>query len=121
MQNAIGAGNYFKAQKIVQYFAANPKENSIIPLLSILYGFFGKIIAIHSGKDYSERGIATAAGINPFFTKDYVTATKNYPLEKCIRIIGYIHEFDLKSKGIGSTDTTDGSLLKELVFMMMKM
>ncbi|MCX6188411.1 MAG: DNA polymerase III subunit delta [Bacteroidetes bacterium] len=121
LQNAIGAGNFFKAQKIIQYFASNPKENSIIPVLSSLYNFFGKLLAIHNSKDYSENNIAKVAGVHPFFVKEYIKASQQYPLEKCIRIIGYIHEFDLKSKGIGSTDISDGSLLKELVFMIMKL
>lgn len=121
LQNAIGAGNFFKAQKIVQYFAANPKENSIIPVLSSLYNFFGKILAIHNSKDYSEKNIASVAGVHPFFAKDYVKACNTYPMDKSIRVIGYLHEFDLKSKGVGSTDISDGSLLKELVFMIMKL
>jgi DNA polymerase-3 subunit delta len=121
LQNAIGAGNYFKAQKIVSYFAANPKDNSIIPLLSSMYNFFGKLLAIHNTKDYSDHNIASVASVNPFFSKDYARACTNYPLEKCVRIIGYLHSFDLKSKGINSNDIPDGSLLKELVFMIMKM
>ncbi len=121
LQNALGVGNFFKAQKIVQYFASNPKENSIIPVLSSLYNFYGKLLAIHYSKNYSEQNIAAIAGINPYFAKDYSKACNTYSLEKCVRIIGYIHTFDLKSKGIGSTDVSDGSLLKELVFMIMKM
>ncbi len=121
LQNAIGSGNYFKAQKIVQYFSFKPKENSIIPVLSSLYNFFGKLIAVHYSKDYSDNGVAAIAGVHPFIAKEYVRACSTYPLERCVRIIGYIHDFDLKSKGIGSTDTSDASLLKELVFMIMKM
>jgi len=121
LQNAIGTGNFFKAQKIVQYFSFNPKENSIIPVLASLYNFFGKIIAIHSSKDFSENNIAAIAGVPPFIAKEYARACHNYPLDKSIRIINYIHQFDLKSKGIGSTDTSHGSLLKELVYLIMKM
>jgi DNA polymerase-3 subunit delta len=121
LHNAIGAGNFFKAQKIVQYFAANPKSNSIIPVLSSLYNFFGKLLAVHFTRDYSDSNIAAVAGVHPFIAKDYARACQNYPMDKCSRIISYLHAFDLKSKGIGSVDVPEGSLLKELVFMIMKM
>ena len=120
LQHAIGAGNFFKAQKIVQYFSSNPKANSIIPVLTSLYNFFGKILSVHHTRDYSDQNIASVAGVHPFFAKDYAKACTNYPRERCERIIGYIHNVDLKSKGINSNDVPDGSLLKELVFIIMK-
>jgi DNA polymerase-3 subunit delta len=119
--NAIGQGNFVKAQKIVGHFASNPKENSIIPVLSTLYNFFSKLIALHESKDYSERNAAAVTGVPPFIAKEYIRAAKLYPMPKCIQVIGYLHQFDLKSKGVGSGNVPDGSLLKELVFMIMKM
>lgn len=119
-QKAVGEGNFFKAQKIIQYFGANPKDASIIPVLAILYGFFSKLLMIHQGRDYSERGIAAAAGINPYIAKEYVLYCRNYPADKCLRIINYLHEFDMKAKGMGMRDVPDASLMREMTFKIMK-
>jgi DNA polymerase-3 subunit delta len=51
--------------------------------------------------------------------KDYETAARNFNLNKTFEIISLLREYDLKSKGVDSTgNTTDGELLKELLFKM---
>ena len=55
--------------------------------------------------------------INPYFVRDYETASRNYSLGKLASCIGYLNDADLRSKGIRNAGTvTDGELLKELVF-----
>jgi DNA polymerase-3 subunit delta len=121
LQKAISTNNYLKAQKIIQYFGANPKENSIIPVLSILFNFFSKLLLIHNSRDLSQGNIASVTGLPPFLAKEFMGAARIYPVEKCVRVIGYLHEYDLKSKGLGSMDIPQSSLLRELVFAIMKM
>ena len=116
LQNAIGTRNILKANQIANYFAANPKENPLVKTTTILFGFFSKLMIYHQLKDKSRNSVASALSINPFFVKDYQVATKNYSLQKLSGIISLLKEYDLKSKGVNNISTTDGELLKELLF-----
>lgn len=117
LRNAIETRNAPKAFRIVNYFSQNPKDNPLVVTLSILHQTFSNIIIYHSITDKSQGNVAKELGINPYFVKDAVTAAKNYPLKKATRIISFLRETDVKSKGVGSTgNVSDGDLLNELLF-----
>ena len=116
LQSAIGTRNVLKANQIVNYFAANPKENPLVKTVTILFGYFSKLMIFHQLKDKSRNNVASALSINPFFVQDYQVAAKNYSLQKLISIIALLKEYDLKSKGVNNISTSDGELLKELLF-----
>ena len=116
LQNAIGTRNVLKANQIANYFAANPKENPLVKTVTILFGYFSKLMIFHQLKDKSRNNVASALSINPFFVQDYQVAAKNYSLQKLISIIALLKEYDLKSKGVNNISTSDGELLKELLF-----
>jgi len=116
LQNAIGRKDVLKANQIARYFAANPKDNPLVKTIVLLYGYFSKLLVFHQLKDKSNRNIAAELGVNPFFVKDYQMAARNYSFQKLTRIISYLRDYDLKSKGVGSVSATDGELLKELLF-----
>ena len=104
-----------KCNKIINHFAANPKENSIQAVLPNLYAYFIKIMIFHQLEDKNQA--PSVLGIHPYYLRDYQTAATNYSLPKLASIIGYLKSADLKSKGIENTGTiTDGELLKELIF-----
>ena len=116
LQNAIGTRNVLKTNQIANYFAANSKENPLVKTVTILFGYFSKLLIFHQLKDKSRNSVASALSINPFFVKDYQTASRSYSYQKLTRIISYLREYDLKSKGVENISTTDGELLKELLF-----
>jgi DNA polymerase-3 subunit delta len=116
LQNAIGSKNVEKANRIVNYFAANPKENPLIKTIAILYGFFSKLLIYQQLKDKSKSNVASALSLNPFFVKDYQVAARNYNLKKLSAIIGYLREYDLKAKGFNNASATDGDLMKEMMY-----
>lgn len=116
LQNAIGKKEIFKANQITWYFAANPKENPFVKTIIILYGYFSKLLIYHQLKDKSQNSVAAALSIHPFFVKDYQTAARNYNHKKLTNIISYLHEYDLKVKGVDNVSTTEGELLKELLY-----
>ncbi len=119
LTKTIGALNVFKANEIVNYFAKNEKEHPIQMVISTLYGFFTKILIYHYTPDKSNKNIASQLGINPFFVGEYNTAAKNYPIKKAVKVIEYLREYDLKSKGVDNTSTSGGELMKEMVFKIM--
>ncbi len=115
LQSAIAIKNGLKANKIINYFEANPKNNPLIPIIALLFGYFCKLILIHQTKDKSKTSIASVLKLNPFFVDEYLTASKNYPIDKVVKVISYLRIADLQSKGVGST-ADDGQILRELVF-----
>ena len=115
LQNAIGRRDVLQCNRIVNHFAANPKDNPIQMVLPILYGYFIKVMIYHQLAD--KEMAPKALGIHPYFVRDYATAASNYPLGKLASCIGYLNDADLRSKGIRNAGTvTDGELLKELIF-----
>ena len=116
LQNAIGRKDIFKANQIAAYFKANPKDNPLVKNVSILFGYFAKVMIYSKLKDKSRNSAAAALSINPFFVNDYQVASRNYPMKKLEQIISYLREYDLKSKGVDSISTSDGELLKELLY-----
>ncbi|HEY1024858.1 MAG TPA: DNA polymerase III subunit delta [Sphingobacteriaceae bacterium] len=117
LQSAIARRDAVKVNQIINYFAANPKSNPIPMVLGTLNTYFTKVLRFHYAKDKSPQALSKELGVNPFFVKDYEVAGKNYDRWKTARIIGYLREYDLKTKGLDSTgNTTDGELMKELLF-----
>ena len=115
LQNAIGRRDPVMCNRIVNYFAANPKKNPIQQVLPLLYGYFLKIMFYHQLENKSDA--AKVLGCAPVFVKDYAQAANNYSLVKLAACIGYLYEADLRSKGVRNSGTvTDGEILKELVF-----
>ena len=115
LTKALGVKDVLKCNRIVNHFAANPKENPIQLVLPNIYSYFIKVMIYQQLADKTQA--PSALGISPFFVRDYQTAARNYSLPKMAAIVGYLKEADLKSKGVRNTDTiTDGELIKELVF-----
>lgn len=81
--------------------------------VALLYSFFSKILKYHALSNKGEA--ARALGVHPYFVKDYQTAARNYPMKKVSAIIGSIREVDMKSKGVGAANLSQGDLLKELL------
>ncbi len=119
LQNAITKKDVVKANRIINYFAANPKDNPLVMVVALLYGHFSKVLLYHSVQNKTKSNVASEMQINPYFVGDYEIAGKNYPLGKLKSIFSYLREYDLKSKGVENTSATDGELLKELVFKIM--
>ena len=119
LQRALGTRDVVKANQIVHYFEANPKNNPIIPVIAVLFSYYSKLLMVHHSKDKSEKGIAAALKLNPFFVKEYLLAARNYPIHKVIDNIHHIKKADLQSKGIDSPSMAEGQILRELVYKLM--
>jgi DNA polymerase-3 subunit delta len=116
LQNALGRKDIFKANQIVNYFAANEKDHPLVMVVIILNSFFVKLMIYHQLKNRSKNNVASALSVNPYFVQDYEVAARNYNLKKLVSIISYLREYDLKAKGVENVSVRDGELLKELVF-----
>ncbi|WP_074409904.1 MULTISPECIES: DNA polymerase III subunit delta [Aquimarina] len=120
LRKAIGTRNGVKAHLIINYFAQNPKDNPLVVTISLLYSFFSQVLQYHGLTDKSQRNVASALKINPYFVKDYSEAARNYPMKKVSGIIAYLRDADVKSKGVGATNLPQGDILKELLVKIMR-
>ena len=116
LQKALGRKDVYKANQIIHYFAANPREEPIVKIIPLLYSFFSKILVYHYLSDKSKNSVASALAVQPFFVTDYQHAATHYTPAKLIQIISILREYDLKAKGVDNISATDGELLKEMVF-----
>ncbi|MEL7004224.1 MAG: DNA polymerase III subunit delta, partial [Bacteroidota bacterium] len=119
LQKALIVKDVIKANKIVNYFESNPKKNPIIPVIAVIFSFYSKLLVAFHTKDKSERNLASVLKVNPYFVKDYSLALNRYSVAQVINNIRHIKEADLKSKGVNNTSTSDGQLLRELIFKLL--
>ncbi len=119
LQKALTSKNTLKANQIVKYFAANPKSNPFVLTINALFGFFSKILLVHSLSNKSNQNVAKVLKVHPFFVNDYLSATRTFSTKKLVYIISILREYDLKSKGVNNASITEGELLKELIFKIM--
>jgi len=114
---AIVEKNIFKANLIADFFQKNPKNNPLIVTLVVLFNFFSNLMICYWAKDKSENGIANELGFrNSYQARDYVAAIRNYNAFKTMEIISLIRIYDAKCKGVGNVSTSEGELLKELLY-----
>ena len=121
LKSALIEKDVLKANKIVKYFAENPKTNPIQMTLSILFGFFSNLMLAYYAPEKTEQGVAAFLGLkSPWQAREYLLAMRRYNGTKTMRIIGEIRYADARSKGVGATsNTTDSDLLRELIFFIL--
>ena len=116
LQEALIRKDVLKVNRIVKYFGENKKSNPIQMVLAQLFGFFSNLMLFHYIPDKSPANVASELKINPYFTKDYMQASKSFNAWKTMQIISEIRTTDARSKGIDDTGTESADLLKELMF-----
>jgi len=119
LQKALAYKDLAKAMQIIQYFESNPKAAPIQLILPTLYNLFSKTMIVFNHPGADEKSISAALGVQPFFVKDYMVAAKNYGFDGIERSLVLLHHYNLRTIGIHDGDTTDASLLKEMVYKMM--
>ena len=119
LRKSVGERDVLKSNRIINYFAQNPKDNPTVVTVSLLYSFFSQLLQYHALTDKSKSSVARVLKINPFFVGDYQTASNNYPMKKVSQVISLLRDADLKSKGVGASNLPQIDLLKELLFKIM--
>ena len=118
LTNAVANKDNLKALKIVDYFEHNPKAADLVFVISNLFKFFSQIMRIHFLPNKSREAVAQALGVHPFVAGELTNAKNKYDPRKIAANIALIHEYDLKSKGVGNTSTTQGELMREMVYQL---
>ncbi len=116
LNRAIAYRDVLKANRIIKYFASNPKNNPAVLVIGTLFAYFQKVYVAHSFGARDKNTVASAIGINPFFADEYLVAMRNYPPKKTEIVLQTIGEYEMKFKGVNSAYATHDELMKEMIF-----
>ena len=119
LQTAIAAKDLPGCLRIISYFEANPKAGPVQLVLPSLYNFFSKVFMVFGAGTNDEKTLATTIGTNPYFIKSYTEAARLYTYPGIENALLLLHQYNLKSVGVGSNNAADASLLKEMVVKML--
>ena len=110
-----------KAYRIVDYFDKNQKNNPLVLTLSSLIYYFNNLVECFWLPQKNEQTVMKALNFrSTFMTQDYMAGIRNYNVNEVMDIVSHLRTFDAKSKGVDNPPyTTNGELLKELVFKIM--
>ncbi|MGJ8684852.1 MAG: DNA polymerase III subunit delta [Nonlabens sp.] len=119
LRKALGAKDAVKVNRIINYFAENPKDNPLVVTVGQLHSFFIQLLKLHAMTDRNPQNVARQIGVSPFFVQEYFTAAKHYPMKHCSHAIKVIRDIDMKSKGVGTNKAQQHDLLQELTVNIM--
>lgn len=114
LQKAIMQKDYPKSYQIISV----SREHAALPMVTILYNLFSKLLVLHQTKETVPTKIAQQIDINPYFIQGYLHAVQAYTLHQTMKNITYLHQADLQLKGIDS-NISDDQIMKELIFKLM--
>ncbi len=129
LTKALSERNMPKALLIAGHFERNPKDNPLTVTISTLFSHFRRIFLLNyrmwqarhrnmPAPDDTE--LCRLLGLSsPYFLGEYKRAAAIYPNKKVFAILGHIRQYDMRSKGLGGSDTGDGQLLRELLLKIM--
>lgn len=115
LKKAIVQRDSYKAQRIVQYLAADAKRHPAIPIVALLYSFFSKLLVAHHARVSSEAALAQVLKVSPYFVGEYLQAAQHYSVSRVVQNIRHLHEADLRLKGVDYPHTPEGQVLRELI------
>jgi DNA polymerase-3 subunit delta len=116
LQNSIGEKDVLKANRIINHFGANQKQNPIPKTISSLYFYFSKLLKYHFLQDKSKQNVTKTLGISPYFVDGFLKAAKNYPPKKVVEIVALLRHIDMKSKGVGNVTASEIDLQREMIY-----
>jgi DNA polymerase-3 subunit delta len=120
LSNALAVKDAVKAMKIVDYFRQNPKSADVIGMISSAFRLYSQMMRIQFSKVKSQEHIAGLLKIHPYAAGELIKQSKNYDAKKLATNIGILHEYDLHSKGIGSSSMVNKSdLMFEMVYRLL--
>ncbi len=125
LTRALATGDTARAMRIADHFGRSPRQYPFVVTLSALFGFFQKLFILNyqlwltktrRTPMPSEQELCRMMKLpTPYFLQEYRQAAPRFPNRKVFHILGYIRDYDLRSKGMGGGSAGDGELLNELM------
>lgn len=118
LTKALSLGDAPKALRIAAGIGNAPKF-AMAAAIAPLYLHFNRLLRYNAFlmKDprASEGERAALLGVNPYFVREYDTARRRYNLNRCMKVIALLKEYDFKGKGGFAGEAAQGELLVELI------
>ena len=107
-----------RALKIAAHIGTAARFN-MPQAVSALYMHFYRILKYGAllakgGYPSPEDKASALAGVNPYFSREYDTAVRNYPLPKAMAVVSLLCEYDYLGKGGDGGAATPAELMTEL-------
>ena len=125
LNDAVLKQDVGRAMRIAEHFAHNQKTYPITLTITVLFGLFQQLFLLNYHMWQSrKRGIAMPSDMelmrairanNPYAVKELKANIGRWTGPRLFKILGYMREYDAKSKGVDSGGLDGGELLKELL------
>ncbi len=119
LQKSLASKNNLESMKIALSMASDVKNNNGIMVVSMLFSFFLKVLQLKKSGATNEMEAAKLLGVNPYFAKDYISASRLYSLSQLIVAIHALRQADLRFKGLDGNALETDDIYKELIYQIM--
>lgn len=121
LKNALLSRNISKAYGIINYFDKNPKSGGAFVLVPSLFSFFQNLMLVwYAPNRNNAAAVAQYMGFKTEWqVRDYISGMRVFSAMKTMQIISKLCEIDEKNKGLNSSNTPSGDLMKELIFFIL--
>lgn len=114
---AVISKNSLMANRIVNHFERNPKDNPTIVTIAVLFNYFSSLLECFWLPNKNEQSVMSSLNLrSSYFARDYMMGLRKYKALEVMNIISDLRTFDAKIKGIGNASASQGELLKELIY-----
>lgn len=115
LQAALSKRDREKSIEIMNYMGNNLVANPLPMLLATLFSYFRKIAVVQAMGRMSDKELMSALGIPFYFMNEYRNAARSFSVAQLQQVIAFLHDCDLKFKGIRENTGDEKALLEETV------
>lgn len=115
-QDSLIDKDSIKFSKITNYFTSNENKYPFQQLLVYMFSFYSKMLIIKNNNLNNPQTIASSLRIHPFVAKSFSRAINRYSVKSLKKILAYLSELDLISKGIKPISFDYKSIVREMSF-----
>lgn len=116
LQKALSNRHRERSYTILHHMVRDAQDKAALAVIPSLGAYFAKVYTVHLLHGATESDLLSALGLKTaFFLKEYRQAAKAYQPHQLERVLGLLHDYDLRAKGLGNDHTSDGELLRELL------
>lgn len=120
LRKAIIQKDVLTANRIIDYFGSNPKDNPMIVTISVLFSYFSNLLECYWLSNKTKDAVMNLLHVKSFPAEEYMMGLRNYSAFKVMEIISLLRTYDAKSKGLDSnSNTSDSEMLRELAYKIM--
>ncbi len=120
LRTSVANKDVAKVNKIIFNFDQNPKANSPVMTVAMLFNFFAQMMLAYYAPEKTEKGLMAQLDLRQTWQlREYTTAMRKYTPLKVMQIIGKLREADARLKGIDKGNLSDADIMHELIYFIL--